>query len=701
MPPVIDAASAWIRRHLTWSNSREAWQQRLAAAALIGVTAFVYWITVELNLPLPWQLLVWGGVVVAWGIFARRGWTRLFGPVLFYDLVRTARRSRYFWLRLFYALILFFSLFSVWLSYRESNPSGDIPYREMTKMAGTFFFVLISVQFLVVGLLTPAYAAGAIAEEKERKTLEFILATDLRNREIVLSKQVSRLANLALLVLTGLPILSFVQLFGGVDPDLVLSGFAATGLTMASITSLAILLSVYSKKSRDAIVLTYLTVVSYLALSAFMMLEKVVPGGLGSTSLIPWTEGILTIDDVVDGTNAGNLIVAWFTIVFNLERGIPLATTLPIQLRNYAIFHGLVIVVCTSWAIVRIRAVALKQTYGKPHKQARIDRWWGRPRIGLRPMVWKEVYAERGLSLNLFGRITILLLVAASFVAPVWMGVDRVLEFLEGGGNFSGWNWFTQGMNAWVRIAGTGVGCLMLLGVAVRASGSMSIERDKQTLDSLLTSPLRATEILYAKWLGSILSIRWAWAWLALIWGLGVVSGGLHFVAVPILPIAWLILAAFLGVLGLWFSLVCRTTLRANVWTLIATAALGAGHWLPWFFCCFPLQLVGAGPNSGMEHVAYFQLYGFTPPFTLGWLAFFSEDFDHANEWHSPLEYTVDAVVGLFCWALAAWVLWLIVNRRFRVMAGRVPYIRRRPMPVPAKNVPAAEPIAEVIPVEE
>ena len=33
-------------------------------------------------------------------------------------------------------------------------------------------------------MLTPAYVAGAISEEKDRKTLEFLLATDLRNREI-------------------------------------------------------------------------------------------------------------------------------------------------------------------------------------------------------------------------------------------------------------------------------------------------------------------------------------------------------------------------------------------------------------------------------------------------------------------------------------------------------------------------------------
>src|SRR5437660_1620479 len=81
-------------------------------------------------------------------------------------------------------------------------------------------------------LLTPAYVGGAIAEEKDRKTLEFMLATDLLNREIVLSKLGSRLANLALVVITGLPILSILQFLGGVDPNMILAGFAITAMTV-------------------------------------------------------------------------------------------------------------------------------------------------------------------------------------------------------------------------------------------------------------------------------------------------------------------------------------------------------------------------------------------------------------------------------------------------------------------------------------
>ena len=67
----------------------------------------------------------------------------------------------------------------------------------MAALRQTFFYTVPGHPVrTVILLLTPAYTAGAVAEEKERRTLEFILATDLRNREIILGKVLSRLLNL-------------------------------------------------------------------------------------------------------------------------------------------------------------------------------------------------------------------------------------------------------------------------------------------------------------------------------------------------------------------------------------------------------------------------------------------------------------------------------------------------------------------------
>ena len=47
--------------------------------------------------------------------------------------------------------------------------------------------------------------------------------------------------------------------------------------------------------------------------------------------------------------------------------------------------------------------------------------------------------------------------------------------------------------------------------------------------------------MLRGKWLGSILSMRLGWLWLASIWAFGLVTGGLYVFAVPVLAIASLV----------------------------------------------------------------------------------------------------------------------------------------------------------------
>lgn len=156
---------------------------------------------------------------------------RLFGPVLAYDLVRTARRGTAIAHRCLYAFLLFFALYLVFASqfpevgFTELFAGFPIkdPKTEMPKFAAHFFNTFLAVQLFAVLFVTPAYTAGAIAEEKQRRTLDFLLATDLSSHEIVLGMLAARLANLSLLILTGLPVLGFLQFLGGVDPNLVCS----------------------------------------------------------------------------------------------------------------------------------------------------------------------------------------------------------------------------------------------------------------------------------------------------------------------------------------------------------------------------------------------------------------------------------------------------------------------------------------------
>src|SRR5207248_6767348 len=109
-------------------------------------------------------------------------------PVLPYDLVRTARRSRSFLIRCVYVtalLAVLFLLYSEWFGDSSGLLASlledhHVPQAKMAGFADAFFTRFLALQLGAVLLLTPVYTASALAEQKERKTLDYLLTTDLR-----------------------------------------------------------------------------------------------------------------------------------------------------------------------------------------------------------------------------------------------------------------------------------------------------------------------------------------------------------------------------------------------------------------------------------------------------------------------------------------------------------------------------------------
>jgi ABC-type transport system involved in multi-copper enzyme maturation permease subunit len=691
-------------RHFPWIESSAGTVFVLSA----GVLAFAFQ-----RLTLLQQFTVTGLVFVSFAILCRRGLLSWFGPVMHYDLVRTTRRSRFFLLRLLYACALAALVYwgyAQWLKNAVSPPVYywrygvlQLPWSPqrmiMAKFAEEFFNFFMLVQFLAVLVLTPIFAASAVAEEKERKTLEFLLVTDLRSREVVFGKLASRFASLALIVLTGLPILGLMQFFGGIDPDLVLAGYATTALTVASLASVGVLTSVYMQKSRDAILLTYVWCVAYLGVGAVAhelasprapaIPVRPVIGVIVSPSGVPrplyapgWTPTPATSsfsEMCVGYLNAGNLPVALSELRAAWTAGTPLSSLIPGLLKRYVVFHLAVSLVCMAWALARFRAVGLMQV-SLYRRGVRVRRR-PPPRIGSLPMVWKELYIEPGFRLSRTGKVVVAMMVMVSFMpaiffflaTPLWSGHQPPLygwRFYRLEDALLRWTGMTRGYvndaNEWVRVAGTSVACVMLIAVAVRAATSISGERDRETLDALLASPLQSHDILMAKWLGSLLCVRWAWLWLGGIWLIGLLTGGLGPAGLLLTLTAWFVYASGLAGIGVWFSTACSTSLRATAYTLTIGAGIGFGHWGLWL-CCLPL-----GPLGGGWSIAEMQL-ALTPPMVLYWLSAVGREVQ-TSAWEMRM---LLASFGLFVWAFVSVIVWSVTRRRFRQLTARMPY--RRP----------------------
>ena len=298
-------------------------------------------------------------------------------------------------------------------------------------------------------------------------------------------------------------------------------------------------------------------------------------------------------------------------------------------------------------------------------------------------MVWKEVWGEHGTHFGLLGRILVGLLVLVSFAPAVVIFFDTWTYSESWDKVIEQWNLYQ------VRVTGTAIACLTLLSVALRAATSITGERERQTFASLLSTPLESDTILFGKWLGSILSVRWGWVWLGAIWGFGLVTGSLHVLSIPLLLAAWLIFAAVLAGLGCWFSARKCTSLCATIWTLFMTAGLCFGHWLlvwhTWYWLFTP-------STEKLKSAMIIHGIGLTPPITLGLLAFQGKEFEYGSK--DTFELLAIAMMGLAFWAGVATLLWILTSHRFRNLAHRAP-IRRRSPPTavtpPAVKVSSAD----------
>ena len=114
-----------------------------------------------------------------------------------------------------------------------------LPLAESARFGEQFALTFLLAQLAVLVLLTPAYAAGGIAEEKEKKTFVFLLVSDLTSREILFGKFLGRLTFLLGVLLAGLPILALTQFFGGMSLKFLLMSYLITAATVTMLAAVS------------------------------------------------------------------------------------------------------------------------------------------------------------------------------------------------------------------------------------------------------------------------------------------------------------------------------------------------------------------------------------------------------------------------------------------------------------------------------
>jgi ABC-type transport system involved in multi-copper enzyme maturation permease subunit len=640
------------------------------------------------------------------------------GPLFYYDLVRLARRGRSTLLRCAYGLALLGALFLFFnqrFPYRgladlALSSERRLSVQEMSRFAEGFVFAVFVLQSAAVFVLTPAYLAGAIAEEKERRTLELLFTTHLLDREIVLGKLCSRLTHLAGVLLTGLPVLSLVQLWGGVDFATVLGAFAVTALNLLSVGSLSILCSVLCRTVMAALLIVY---------AALVCLSPVVYLGspVGFVSLL--NEEVSRRSTPVPAAVAmGRGGVLWPAVTPAPPPPPSTGAVAAALVAGYALIHGAAAAVCAALAVASLRAGQLPegprpdptpapapapQPVG-PGRGVRVERlpgWgpvttdlppapvkrypapyldppaaaayvpWRRPPVGDNALLWRELH--RGAAHPLTDDADKAMAGLWPLMLGVVLGAFLAWAFRPGGPGPEGLTEPTSaaGVNAvlthlvtpLLRVTGLLLALAWCAATAFRAATSLSREREQGTLDGLLTLPVSRRALLGAKWLGSVLRYRLAGYALAGVLTVGLLSGALHPLSAAALAAGYLAFVAFVASLGVWLSLACRNTLWAQVTTALMLLVLFAGAWV--------LLLNYAEPFGGQipGRVENMLQYGLSPLGAWWHLAFSWVDYAAAPEAGLPsLRARLGSgAAGVAVFAALAGLLWLAGCARFNL----------------------------------
>ena len=137
-------------------------------------------------------------------------------------------------LLVFNGILALVALLNMYSALAQVRLTAEVQY---TGFLDLYMFVA-SLKFLMLILIMPAMTAGSISGERERQTLDLMLTTCMTPADIVLGKLEAALGTMFLMVVSSLPILAMVFVYGGVtasDLLLLVCCFFAAAVFMGSI----------------------------------------------------------------------------------------------------------------------------------------------------------------------------------------------------------------------------------------------------------------------------------------------------------------------------------------------------------------------------------------------------------------------------------------------------------------------------------
>jgi ABC-type transport system involved in multi-copper enzyme maturation permease subunit len=187
------------------------------------------------------------------------------GPIFSREVVTVPRRAGHYPGRM--ALIGLIGILGITTWQATVGFSRNATLGETASFGLLLFQIVAFVQLLLTLFFAALSAAGAVSQEKDRRTFVLLLLTDMRDYEIVLGKLLGALLPIIILLLVTAPVLAMLLLLGGIDPEQVLQAELVLLASAVAAGSLGGLIALWREKTYQALALSVLFLVLYVCLA--------------------------------------------------------------------------------------------------------------------------------------------------------------------------------------------------------------------------------------------------------------------------------------------------------------------------------------------------------------------------------------------------------------------------------------------------
>jgi ABC-type transport system involved in multi-copper enzyme maturation permease subunit len=400
----------------------------------------------------------------------------LIGPVFTREATIAPRRIKTYVARSAYVLALVVLMSTAWLVLTGTQLVDDVG--DLARFGMVLFQILAPLQLALAIFFSALLAASEVANEKDRRTLILLLLTNLSNAELVLGKLLASLLNVLMMLAAALPVFLLVALLGGVSYGQIARAFAVTLVTVLACGSLGSMLALWREKTFQALAMTVLVLVLWLALG-----EIVAAGALGASfgglSCRALAAGISPWEAILEATRPYVLAQPALGPL-----GTPVNLFVVVAAALTAIINGVAVGMVRVWNPSReMMAVTVKEEgeqtaagSGQASRSSNTRRVWDNP------IIWREIRTWA------YGRK--ILVVRLVYLALFGLAVASLCGTTAGGASAVRAN----GMLALLPLA-----LLSLVLVNAQAVTSLTSERDVGALDLLLVTDLSPKEIVYGK----------------------------------------------------------------------------------------------------------------------------------------------------------------------------------------------------------